>query len=68
MSFTFDERETFLQSNIGKPRAYFICVQLPETFGDLLVHILGRRSGYIPAAYTTFCVGMEQVPWVNWLF
>lgn len=50
MCFTSDERETFLQSDTGKPLADFICVQLPERFGRLSVHVLGRRS-YIPAAY-----------------
>lgn len=61
MAHTFDERETFVQSNVGEPLAEFISVQLSETFGDLPVHILGRRSGYIPAADATFCMGLEQV-------
>lgn len=55
--FTSDERETFLQSNICKPLADFICVQLPKRFGHLPACVLGRRRGYIPAAYSTFCLG-----------
>lgn len=48
---TSDERETFLQSDRGKPAADLICAQLPERFGLLAVHVLGRRRGYIPASH-----------------
>lgn len=43
MCFTSDERETFLESNICKPLADFICVQLPKRFGHLPVRVLERR-------------------------
>lgn len=50
---TSDERETFRQSNTGKPLANFIGVQLPKKLGLLPVNVLGRWSSYIPAAHTT---------------
>lgn len=59
--YTSDERETFLQSNFCEPLADFICVQLPERFGLLPVNGLRRRSGYIPAAYTTTYLGKTPV-------
>lgn len=50
---TSDERDTFRQSNSGEPLADFIRVQFPKKLGSLPVNVLGRRSGYIPAAHTT---------------